>query len=455
MTLLKNRLINFLIIILFGPLLLFSQKKGDLYYKEALKLIEKDKNFEEANVLLDKAIEKDSTNRDYLILKSKILFSKSDCSNSLRYLQKVILLDKKFSDSTAVFFSDLADCLKDNSTAIEVLKDYLNKNNSDIVKIKLAQKYFLNKKYEESIVLYKEFVNDNPRDIDAIIDLTRLLFSFKSQEDAIIELKKGLNTNPNNVKLLIYLASCYHNMKKYEDAICIENLIIKIEYKAEHIASRAMLYELQGKRYDAYEDYKKIIELNKCNLEFYTKTLQYEFENRFYEKVIQNSFKLIECDKKNEEIVLDGLYTSLFFCGEIDKGMIYLDKRLELKPNTFNPYYLKALILLRNGQYENVLEYFNLALKAKDIDKENVVQINLLKFGYYLLKEDYEGFVSYWKSGNIKTLDNNLNFTFIENHKAEKVEIKIDFNKGNGIINSTMIIPTKVFVLLKDKYGLN
>ena len=132
MNLLKNKLINFLIIMLFSPLLLFSQKKGDLYYKEALKLIENDKNFEKANILLDEAIEKDSTNRDYLILKSKTLFLKSDCSNSLRYLQKVILLDKKFSDSTAIFFSDLADCLKDNSTAIEVLKDYLNKISAKI-----------------------------------------------------------------------------------------------------------------------------------------------------------------------------------------------------------------------------------------------------------------------------------------------------------------------------------
>ena len=454
MTLLKNKSINLLTILFFNTLILFSQKKEELYYKEALKLIKKDKNYEDANVLLDKAIQKDSTNRDYLLLKSKILFSKSDCSNSLKYLQKVILLDKKFSDSTAVYFSDLADCLHDNVTAIEVLKDFLNKNNSDIVKVRLAQKYFLNEKYEESIVLYKEFIKDNPKDINGIIDLTRILFSYKSQNEAIIELKKGLKSNPNNIKLLIYLASCYHNMKKYEDAIYIENMIINIEYKAEHIASRAMLYELQEKKYEAYKDYKKIIELSRCNSEYYLKILQYEFENKLYENVIKNSYELIACDKENENIVFDGLYTSLFFCGDMKKGMVYLDQKLELNPNIFNPYYLKALMLLRNGEYENVLKYLDLALKSKDIDKENVVQVNLLKFGYYLLKEDYEGFISNWKSGNIKTLDNNLNFTFIENHKAEKVEIKIDFNKKNGIINSTIIIPTKVFVLLKDKYGL-
>lgn len=454
MTLLKNKLTNYLIIILFCPLLLFSQKKDDLYYKEALKLIEKDKNFEDANILLDKAIDKDSTNRNYLILKSKILFSKSDCSNSLRYLQKVILLDKKFTDSTAVFFSDLADCLKDNSTAIEVLKDYLAKNNSEIVKVKLAQKYFLNEKYEASIELYKELVKDNPKDIEAIIDLSRILFSFKSQEIAIMELKKGLKSNPNNVKLLIYLASCYHNMKNFEEAIRIEDLIIKIEYKAEHIASRAMLYELQGKKYDAYEDYKKIIKLNKCNLEYSIKILQYEFENKLYEKVIKNSYEVIQCDKKNESIVLDGLYTSLFFCQNFEDGNLFLNKKLELKPDIFNPYYLKAIVLLKKGEYVDVLKYLDLALKSKNIDKENVVQVNLLKFAFYLLKEDYEGFVSYWKSGNVKTLDNNLNFIFVENHKTEKTEIKIDFNKNSGEVISSIIIPTKVFRLLKDKYGL-
>ena len=319
---------------------------------------------------------------------------------------------------------------------------------------RLAQRYFKTKDYDKSIFYYRESIKLNTHDIDAIIDLTRILYAFKTSAEAIAEVSKGLQNNKNNIRLLTYLASCYHNDKKFNKALEIENQIIKLEYKPEHIASRAMLYELQGKKAEAYEDNKEVVKLLKCNQEYFLKVLQYEFENKLYEKVIENSYQVIGCDAKNESIVLDGLYTSLFFCNDFEKGSIYLDKKIASKPNSFNSYYIKSLLLLKNKQYENVLKYLELALKSKDADKENILSVNLLKFGYYLLIEDYEGFVDYWKAGDVKSLDNNLNFIFIESHKAEKTAINTIFNKETGTINSTIIIPTKVFKLLQDKYGL-
>ena len=453
MKLLNLQWINFVIMLFLIPFIFYSQNKKNSYYNEALKLIENGKDYENANILLDKAMLKDSTNRDYLLLKSRILFLKSDCLESLKYLEKVILIDKKVSDSTVIYYSELADCLEEHETAIEVLKNFLNKHKSDIVKVKLAQKYFLIERYNESIILYKEYVNDNPKDIDAIIDYIRILFSFKDPKDAIVELKKGLKDNPNNVRLLVYLASCYHNTKQYDEAISIENMILKLDYKAEHIASRAMLYELQGKWAEAYEDYKKIVGLDKCNIDYYVKILQYEYNNRSYDKVIENSYKVINCNKSYESSILDGLYTSLFFCHDFEKGKIYLEKKLTVAPDTFNPYYLKLLILFKDKQYDDILRFIDLTSKTKDINSTNLNNINLLKFSYYLVKEDYEGFINYWKSGEVKSLDNNLNFTFVEGTMSDKTKVETNFNKETGVINTTLIIPTKVFRLLMDKYN--
>ncbi|AWM15195.1 hypothetical protein DI487_15905 [Flavobacterium sediminis] len=248
--------------------------------------------------------------------------------------------------------------------------------------------------------------------------------------------------------------SYYYNENDIEAALKIEDKIIELEYKPEHLASRAMLYESLENRSKAYDDYNRIIELTECDLEYFIKILQYEFENKMYEKVIENSHKLIACDKKNESIVLDGLYTSLFFCNDIANGNFFLNKKLELNPDNFNPYYIKAIILLKDEQYERALNYLDLALKAKDINKENITSVNLLKLGCYLLKEDYDRFVDCWKIANIKSLNDNLNFIFLENYNAEKVKINLEFNRNEGIINSTIIVPTKVFILLKEKYGL-
>ena len=209
-----------------------------------------------------------------------------------------------------------------------------------------------------------------------------------------------------------------------------------------------------GKTDKVYEDLNRIIEIENCNAEYYSKILQYEYENKMYEKVIENSYKVIECNASYENSILDGLYTSLFFCGDFLKGNLYLDKKLASNPNNINPYYIKSLILLKNKQYDDVLKCLDLALKSKDIEKNDIVNINTVKFGFYLLKEDYQGFVNYFNSGDVKTLDNNLNFTFIEDSKSKVTEIKTDFNKTTGAVNSSIIIPTKVFKLLEHKYGL-
>ncbi|WP_159433936.1 tetratricopeptide repeat protein [Flavobacterium fontis] len=451
----KNRKLLILIYIFSFPNV-FAQIDSNKYFENSKQFL-KNENYEKALIEIDKALDSDSLNRDYLLQKIKIQYFNSDCNSAFETLEKLIKRDNRLCDETVSYFCDLSDCIKEPKMGTEILTKYVDakKFESNEMLIRLGQRYFITKEYDKSIFYYRESIKLNPKDVNAIIDLARILYVFKNNsEEAKEELLKGLENNKNNILLLTYLASCYHNDNDINSAINIINQIIILDYNSEHIASRAMLYELKGEKSKAYNDYKKIIELNKCNLEYYLKILQYEFENRLYNEVIQNSFKLIECDKKNEEILLDVLYSSLFFCGDIDKGIVYLDKKLRLKPNTFNPYYFKANVLLRNGQYEEVLKYLNLALNTEDIDKENVVQINHLKFGYYLLKEDYNGFESYLKSNNVKSLDNNLNFTFIENHKVKKTEIRIDFNKENGTINSTVIIPTKVFKLLKNKYGL-
>ncbi|MEZ0129885.1 hypothetical protein AB9T88_09030, partial [Flavobacterium sp. LBUM151] len=320
--------------------------------------------------------------------------------------------------------------------------------------IYLAIRLCNNKKYDEGIKYYKQYIKLKPDDIDSVIDFSRIIYSYEGSENGINEIKNNLQNNPNNLELLKCLASFYNFNKDYINAIEVQNQIIKSYYTVENINVRAILYSQLGKPDKVYEDLNRIIEIENCNAEYYSKILQYEYENKMYEKVIENSYKVIECNASYENSILDGLYTSLFFCGDFLKGNLYLDKKLASNPNNINPYYIKSLILLKNKQYDDVLKYLDLALKSKDIDKNDIVNINTVKFGFYLLKEDYQGFVNYFNSGDVKTLDNNLNFTFIEDSKSKVTEIKTDFNKTTGAVNSSIIIPTKVFKLLEHKYGL-
>ncbi|WP_445722737.1 tetratricopeptide repeat protein [Flavobacterium sp.] len=439
-----------LVLIMFTFSHLFSQNDSRKYYEESLAL-EKNKNYDESLMFINKALKIDKE-RDYLLQKVKLLYFKSEYRDAINVLESIVTSENKFDDITVTYFSDLADCIGNSEIATKVLLDYVNQNNSPEVLAFVAQRYFLMNQYDESIFYYRKLIEKNPNDIDAIVDLSRILFSYKSNEEAVKELMKGLEINKDNIKLLTFLASGYHNMKDYDKAINIENKIISLEFKPEHLAGRAMLYELQGNKNGAYQDYKKIIEVEKCNLEYYQKILQYEFENKMYKNVINNSYAIINCNKDYENYILDGLYTSLFFQNNFVEGNKYLEKKLKQNPKNFNPYYLKILYSLEKKEFNDILNYIDLAFKAEDIEENDKININLLKVGYYLLKEDYTALIEYWKSSQIKSLHNNLSFTIIQS-TSDRTDIKTNYNKETGAINSCLMIPIEVIKLLKDKYG--
>ncbi|MBF4508834.1 tetratricopeptide repeat protein [Flavobacterium sp. JLP] len=413
------------------------------------------KQYKKALFYINESLAFNQLNRDYLMLKTKILFSDSNCLDGFNTITKLIVNENGQQDDEAItYFSELLDCLGETDKSTKILNDYVKKYKSSEILARLAQRYFILKDYDKSVHFYKELIKLNPKDVAAIIDLSGI-YSFLNKKDEVRELTlQGLKDNENCIPLLNNLASYYFMEKEFESAIQIENQIIKIQTNVENLASRAMFYEYNKQFSEAYEDYKRIILLDKCNAFHYSKILQYEYNNRMYEKVIENSYKVINCNASYENSIIDGLYTSLFFTGDFKKGNLYLDKKLALNPDNFNPYYIKSLLLLQDKQYDKGLVYLDLALKSADVNKIDILNVNIAKLGYYLLKEDYQGFVNYLNSGDVKTLNNNLNFTFIEDDKSKITEIKTDFNKNTGVINSSILIPTKVFRLLERKYGL-
>lgn len=73
-----------------------------------------------------------------------------------------------------------------------------------------AEVLFLDKKYAEAGGLYKQILDDEPLNTDAIIGMNLILK--KRYEDILVK-------RPENVQTYIKLARVYRDMKRYEDAI--------------------------------------------------------------------------------------------------------------------------------------------------------------------------------------------------------------------------------------------
>lgn len=456
MSLLKNKLkyVVFTVLLLVSQYAV-SQNSSRQYYKKALELVSKS-NLDEAGLQLDKALAKDSLDRNILILKANLLFEKQDCWNSYKCLYKAIELDGKFIDTTVVYFSDVAECLKDKGASLKVLEDFLNKNESDMVTFKLAQKYVGFSMEDKAVELLKKRLEKKPYDVDTFGDLAKIQFyNLKKQEEALETLQTGLLKNPGNAKLLFFTAGLYYELKDFKKAIDFMNQVVKLEYNAENIASRAIMYEQSGDQKAAYIDYNKVVSLKKCDIDnVYFKKLQYEFDNKMFEAVVESSLKVVQCDPKHEKAVLDGLYLALLYCGDFKKGSSYLDKRLSADPVVFNAYYIKALLLFKDKKYTDVLKYLNLAMQTTDITANDIQNVMHLKMLYYLIIEDYNSFIAFVKPNDITStsMKDRPGFEFT-NIGSGKSEVEVTFDKKTGVINAAMSIPFKTIALLELEYG--
>ena len=174
-----------------------------------------------------------------------------------------------------------------------------------------------------------------------------------------------------------------------------------------------------------------------------------------YEQVISNSLKFIECDVKNKSLILDGLYFSSFFTGDFVNGEKYLNEKLKLNPDNFNPNYVKAVFLLQSKNYDQVLKYLDAASEAKDIDEEKIYNLNVLKCAYYLLIEDYKSLSKVWKINKQSHLNHKDVLSIKEVNNSNGLEFRVFFDKNSGSINTFLTIPAEVVRLIKKKYNLN
>ncbi|KUJ60741.1 hypothetical protein AR687_17105 [Flavobacteriaceae bacterium CRH] len=446
----------YILITLFSKV--FSQNYTDAkYYADESKKLLTKKEHIKAIEMIDKAIEIDSLNEDYYIQKAYIYYENSKCEDGLNVLLKHLEVAGNISEEGMLSMSELVECSYSKEHSLKFLITASNGNfgDSKLILTQIISKCLDLKDYDNAIIYYNKYIHLIPNDVDSINSLYTLLYGLNKFDEAEKLLLLGLKNNPGNLNLFSNLAGFYFATNDYTSCISIMNEIVKQDYIVENIKHRAIVYEKNNQIGLAYEDYKKIIQIDKCNEECYGKILQYEYDNKNYESVITNSLKFINCNAAAENNLIDGLYTSMFFCNKNKKGVELLNRRLSQKPDFFLPYYTKAIILINQKQYEKALQYIELTLKSNGLSKSDYLTINLLKLGVYLVLEDYNSLSSFATEYDLRQVisDNKTNIS--KTNKIKKVKLNVFFDKQKGIISTSIDIPVKVMNLLSDQYSVS
>lgn len=433
----------------------FAQSDAAHYFNQSIKFYNEE-NFEISKQMIVKAVEMDSLNLSYLYHQLNILTKLNNCDEGVDILQKIFdINDRKLNDQFLYFMISIYDCNQRDEKATEILKNYIDSNTfkNDEMILLLAQRLLNQEDSVNSTIYYKKYVKRNPEDVAARLDLAKLLFTFDNQIEAKETLEKGLELDPKSLPYLIHLAGYYLQIGSYEKALEYQQQVIALDNSSVRIADRAGIYELLGHSKAAYNDYLLVKQTEKCNLNYFTRILTFEFQNKMYEEVIKNSLEIIQCDSNNEKIVSDGLYTSYFFCDDYANGKFYLERKLKEIPQNYNPYYIKILTLLKEKNYDSVQNYIDLALKTTDCDDTDRSTIHLIKFGLYLINEDYQALATFIDATTFDLVNQKSNVVYSEKETKNNLGFIIDFDKTKGIIFCKLTIPSSTRELLFNKYG--
>lgn len=451
-----KQIINLLVIVLFClPAKAQDYLKAEKFFLQSKKFMS-EKLYDKAIESIDFAIQIDSLNENYYLQKVDLYLQKSDCVGVEQTLE---IYSERINPKTENFFlcaSKLCmECFDKREVCLKILKTALEGDFGNSKKIILQIVFYYSQLDDNDNVIFylKKYLELARNDVEKYHLLFDLLFVSDRFDEAENILLLGINENKQDITLLIRLSKYYYNRKKYESCISVLDKIIKKEYTIENIKNRIIVFEDNNQLEEAYNDYKKIIEIEKCNSEYYSKVLEYEYNNRMYKQVISNSLKAIKCNAAYEDMVIDGLYTSLFFCNDFKKGAEYLDKRLLSKPDKYLPYFLKAIVLFNQKSFSQALDYIDLALNCKDLKTEDITSINLFKYGIYLIKEDYEQFSLLIKNADYENFKNNLTISK-EDNNIKKSVLKIEFDKKSGLIKTSLIVPNEIVVFLQEKYRI-
>ena len=124
------------------------------------------------------------------------------------------------------------------------------------------------------------------------------------------------------------------------------------------------------------------------------KDLIQDFENKNYEKIINNSKTLLK-DKPNDLYLNIIIAKSFFKLRDFQTALRILSKLTQLYPNKFEPYYEIGNILRDLKNYDPSIKTYHLAYK---INKKNFSLLNNIGSVYQLYNKPYLALKYYFKA---------------------------------------------------------
>lgn len=306
--------------------------KGYSLRTEAKKLT-KNKSFEGAIQLLEKALEINPKYDTVLYNLGVNHLNLKQEKKGIEYLNKTIKINNKYTKAyilLANISKEDSTCLKHLLSAYSFSKDEKKKGS---LKYKTGNIYRKQLRYQKAVESYKTAIIHSPKKLSyynnigisyfhlnqfdkAIVNYQKAISIDKNDHNAYInqgnvfvkmgEYKKAIKSfktsnilNPNNYKNLYNLGNSYQKNKQYNEAILAFNKVILLGYEdAMTLCMLALTQSKAGKKNESCETLEKLSNLGKRNnISLDIESVNIEYSKKFsYVKNLKEALEVFESD---------------------------------------------------------------------------------------------------------------------------------------------------------------
>jgi tetratricopeptide (TPR) repeat protein len=256
---------------------------AERYYSFAFEYM-KQKNYQEAISLLDKAIEADSSYVDAYLALRQVYLIVGDTNKALEICKKGFRCfsdpesNRKITKAIASLYAKTGEPEK----AEQLFQRIINESPKDANSYDLYASYLESEgRYDEALENYRKAYQLDPENSGVAFRLGNTYFELKRYLEAVEFLKKAKEAFSEDIEIIKKLAESYSELAQYEKAIEEYKSIIKII--PAHVSSRIQIGNayLKMKQYKKAESYyKEALKLEPGNLSVYYQLINLELTRK-------------------------------------------------------------------------------------------------------------------------------------------------------------------------------
>jgi serine/threonine-protein kinase len=249
-------------------------------------------------------------------------------------------------------------------------------------------------KLQSAVDWYVKWTQTVPDDVNARMDLGQTYYKLEDYEEALAQFERVIELQPDNAEAHNSVCHTYYTLENYDSSVKACSDALEIEERAATYLDLAGSYYGQGDYESALNAYQEYVELAPENAYGHTQLGWVLFHLKRYEDAVTSFSTALEIDETPG--VYMGLADSYYRLGDYEAALEFYQEYVELEPGNAHGHAQLGWVLFHLKRYEDAVTSFSAAL---EIDETPGAYLGLAD-SYYLVKnyvgaiENYQAFVS-------------------------------------------------------------